>query len=85
MYPIPPSVQDYPGGDLLAFKKRDNLKFSVNFRKTVVNGFSIIGQVARDHTHYDVYYTKFNTGYFSSEAFTLPNAWGWWLKLQYSL
>jgi hypothetical protein len=85
MYPIPPSVQDYPGGDPLAFKERDNIKFSINFRKTVVNGFSIVGQVARDHTHYDVYYTKFNTGYFSSEAFTLSNAWGLWLKLPYSL
>lgn len=85
MYPIPPSVQDFPGGDTLAFKEKDNWKFSVNFKKTVVPGFSIIGQVARDHTHYDVYYTKFNTGYFSSEAFSLTNAWGWWLKLEYTL
>ena len=85
MYPIPPSVQDYPGADPLAFKERDNWKYSVNFKKTIVNGFSIIGQVARDHTHYDVYYTKYNTGYFSTEAFSLPNEWGWWLKLQYTL
>jgi len=85
MYPVPPSVQDYPGSDPLAFKEKDNWKYSVNFKKTVVNGFSIIGQVARDHTHYDVYYTKFNTGYFSSEAFSLTKDWGWWLKLQYSL
>jgi hypothetical protein len=85
MYPIPPSVQDYPGSDPLAYKKKDNWKYSVNFKKTVVNGFSIIGQVACDHTHYDAYYTKFNTGYFSNEAFTLTNDWGWWVKLQYSL
>jgi hypothetical protein len=85
MYPIPPSVQDYPGGDPLAFKEKDNWKYSINLKKTVVNGFSIIGQVARDHTHYDAYYTKYNTGYFSSEAFTLPDDWGWWVKLQYTL
>jgi hypothetical protein len=85
MYPIPPSVQDYPGGDPLAFKEKDNWKYSINFKKTVINGFSIIGQVARDHTHYDVYYSKYNTGYFSTEAFTLSDEWGWWLKLQYML
>jgi hypothetical protein len=85
MYPIPASVQDYPGGDPLAFKEKDNRKFSINIKKTVISGFSIIGQVARDHTHYDAYYTKYNTGYFSSEAFSLPGDWGWWLKLQYTL
>jgi hypothetical protein len=85
MYPIPPSVPDYPGGDPLAYKKKDNWKYSINFKKTVLKGFSIVGQVARDHTHYDAYYTKYNTGYFSTEAFTLPSDWGWWVKLQYAL
>jgi hypothetical protein len=85
MYPIPPSVPDYPGGDPLAYKEKDNWKYSINFKKTFIKGFSIIGQIARDHTHYDVYYTKYNTGYFSTEAFSLKGEWGWWLKLQYSL
>jgi hypothetical protein len=85
MYPIPPTASNYPGGDPLAYKKKDNWKFSVNFRKTILKGFSVIGQVARDHTHYDVYYTKFNTGYFSTEAFSLTSDWGWWFKLQYNL
>jgi hypothetical protein len=85
MYPVPPIPQSYPGGDALAFKKTDNWKFSVYFKKTLTKGFSIIGQVARDHTHYDAYYTKYNTGYFSTEAFTLTDDWGWWLKLQYAL
>ncbi|MBN2189113.1 MAG: hypothetical protein JW699_06640 [Chitinispirillaceae bacterium] len=85
MYPIPPSVPDFPGGDPLAYEEKDNWKFSVNFKKTVIKGFSIAGQVARDHSHYDAYYTKYNTGYFSTEAFTLPGDWGWWLKLQYAL
>jgi hypothetical protein len=85
MYPLPSPEQDYPGGDPDAYKKLDNWKYSINIKKTVVNGFSIIGQVARDHTHYDVSCAKFNMGGFSTEAFSLPKEWGWWLKLQYSL
>ncbi|MGA2508354.1 MAG: hypothetical protein ABSF80_12865 [Chitinispirillaceae bacterium] len=83
-YPIPPPVQD--ASDPLLYTEHDNWKYSFNFKKTIVKGFSIIGQVARDHTHYDVSYAKYlyNTG-LCTEAFSQKNEWGWWCKLLYYL
>ncbi len=74
----------------------DNWKYSLNFKKTVVQGFSVIGQLARDHTRHDYFYK----GYLDmSEALVKTDniekfgdlfnpaekwgAFGWWLKLQY--
>lgn len=73
----------------------DNWKYSINFKKTVVNGFSLIGQFSRDHSRHDYFYK----GYLDlSEAMVETDnisefgdlfntrkwgSFGWWLKLQY--
>jgi hypothetical protein len=61
--------------------KKDNWKWSVYFKKTLFQHFSIIGQLARDHSHHDSYYEILKD---DNEVFTRPNEWGWWLKLQYN-
>jgi hypothetical protein len=56
-------------------------KFSFNLKKTVWDHVSIIGQIARDHTRHDVYYTALTD---VNEIFQKQDEWGWWLKLQYN-
>jgi hypothetical protein len=61
--------------------KKDNWKWSIYAKKTLMNHFSIIGQAARDHSHHDIYDQKFKD---DNEVFTRNDEWGWWLKLQYN-
>jgi hypothetical protein len=74
----------------------DNWKYSINFKRTVVEGFSIIGQLSRDHSRHDYFYKGFldlsetmvetdNIRTFG-DVFNV-NKWGsfgWWLKMQYN-
>jgi hypothetical protein len=60
--------------------QNDNWKWSVYLEKTVFGHFTLAGQVARDHSHHQSYWQKFND---DNEVFTRTNEWGWWLKLQY--
>jgi hypothetical protein len=61
--------------------KNGYVKWSVYAKKQVVSGFSIIGQIADDHTFHESYYTQY-TSYI--ETFIKHGDWGWNLKLQYS-
>ncbi len=54
-------------------------KYSFNFRKTLLDHVSLIGQIARDHTRVDAFYLP---NYDPDEIFQLKDEWGWWLKLQ---
>jgi hypothetical protein len=60
----------------------NNWKWSFNARKTIWGSFSIIAQVARDHTRHDAYYAQYAD---PEEVFLQNDEWGWWVKLQYSL
>jgi hypothetical protein len=81
--PIIPNVTLPNGNSQKAlYTKDNNWKYSFNFRKTIWGHFSMIGQIARDHTRHDVYYNGFAD---PEEAFLHKDEWGWWLKLQYSL
>jgi hypothetical protein len=64
------------------YTKGNDWKFSFNFQKTIWGRFSAIGQIARDHTRHDAYYSAFAD---PEEVFLQNNQWGWWLKLQYKL
>ncbi|MBN1576978.1 MAG: hypothetical protein JW913_10525 [Chitinispirillaceae bacterium] len=90
--PIPKPAQSYPAS---AYKK-DNWKFSIYAKRQLFGGFSIIGQLARDHTHAYIYAEAQRD---EEEVFTLtdriekprhlaePLKWGefgWWLKLRYN-
>ncbi len=90
--PIPKPAQSYPASAY----KRDDWKFSVYAKKRIRGGFSVIGQLARDHTHAYIYAEAQRD---EEEIFTLtdriesprdilkPLKWGefgWWLKLQYN-
>ena len=90
--PIPKPAQSYPAS---AYKK-DNWKFSIYAKRQVFGGFSVIGQLARDHTHAYIYAEAQRD---EEEIFTLPDRiesikdfftpikwgeFGWWLKLQYN-
>jgi hypothetical protein len=50
-------------------------------RKTLWDHFSIIGQIARDHTRHDAF-NVYNSD--EDEIFKTQDEWGWWLKLQYN-
>jgi uncharacterized protein involved in tolerance to divalent cations len=76
MLPQPTQIKNYSKQDYID----DNWKFSINAKKNISSCFSVIGQIARDHTHHDIYYVTYND---LSEAFTQKDQWGWWLKLQY--
>lgn len=59
---------------------KDDVKWSVYARKTVISGFQVVGQVARDHVRHN----------FDSpiqldreEALTKPGHWWWALKLAF--
>lgn len=56
-------------------------KWSLNAKKTVVSGFSLIGQVARDHMRYDIYYEKNRD---EEDAFTRSREWYWMLRVNYA-
>jgi hypothetical protein len=66
------------------YQVSDNWKYSFNVKKTITKGFSVIGQIARDHTHHDIYYPTYEAKDLYEEIFTQKDNWGWWLKLQYS-
>jgi hypothetical protein len=78
--PIIPSTPSSPAGAL--YTKDNQWKYSFNVRKTIWGHFSAIGQIARDHTRHDAFYSSFAD---PEEAFLQKDEWGWWLKLQYSL
>jgi hypothetical protein len=80
--PIIPNVSTSNGSSRSLYTKDNAWKYSFNFRKTIWGHFSAIGQIARDHTRHDVYYSEFAD---PEEAFLQKDEWGWWLKLQYSL
>jgi hypothetical protein len=79
--PIIPNEKTSPQTSVL-YTNQDNWKWSINVRKTILGNLSIIGQIARDHTRHDVFYSTFAD---PEEVFIQPNGWGWWLKFQYSL
>ena len=95
-WPYAPSLYDYSNlnwaipkplvpkenGVAMLYTRSNKWKYSVNARKTVWGRLSIIGQIARDHTRHDAYYSAFAD---PEEAFLQKGEWGWWLKLQYSL
>lgn len=90
--PLPKPPQSYPKDAYV----KDNWKFSIFLKRQIMHGFSVIGQVARDHTHSYIYHEAQRD---EEEVFTLPDniesfgdvftpiTWGefgWWLKLQYN-
>jgi hypothetical protein len=75
--PTPKPAQSYKASDY----RSDSWKWSVYAKKTIVKGFSVIAQFARDHTHHDIFNESQRD---EEEVFTRNSEWGWWLKLQYS-
>ena len=82
VYTVPKPIIPKVSGKEALYTKSDDWKFSFNVRKTIFGHFSIIGQIARDHTRHDAYYSSFAD---PEEVFLDNNDWGWWLKLQYGL
>jgi hypothetical protein len=80
--PKPLIPQDVKTGQRLLYTKDNAWKYSFNFRKTMWGHLSMIGQIARDHTRHDAYYSSFAS---PEEVFVQKDQWGWWLKLQYNL
>jgi len=66
----------------ILYTNQDNWKWSINFRKTIMGNLSIIGQLSKDHTRHDAFYSAFAD---PEEVFIQPGQWGWWVKLQYNL
>lgn len=77
-----PIIPKAPDGQNILYTKGNNLKWSINARKTLWGGFSIVGQIADDHTRHDTYYGPYSD---PEEVFIDHGSWGWWLKLQYCL
>lgn len=73
----PPATRPYPGD----VYKKDDWKWSVNVKKTLLQHVSIIAQASRDHTRTISYYEKYKD---ENEMFTKTNEWGWWMKVQYN-
>jgi hypothetical protein len=83
LYTLPqPIIPTTPLGQAILYTKNNYVKWSVNARKTLWGNFSIIGQIADDHTRHDAFYSP-NAD--PEEVFIDHGSWGWWLKLQYSL
>ena len=80
--PVPIIPQSASTGKAILNTNDNAWKYSFNVQKTIMGHFSIIGQIARDHTRHDVYYNGF---FDPEEAFLQKDEWGWWLKLQYNL
>jgi hypothetical protein len=76
-YPVPVSTSGIDNPDDL---KNGTWKWSVYAKKEVIKGFTLIGQVARDHTFHEYYYGNYRS---EGEVFIKNPDWGWWLKLQY--
>lgn len=81
-YTLPQPIIPIVNGTSALYTSGDNWKWSFNARKTIMGNLSIIGQIAKDHTRHDVYFSAFSD---PEEVFVQPGDWGWWLKLQYSL
>ena len=77
-YPVPLGTT---GGLTPDDLKNGYLKWSVYAKKEVIKGFSVIGQLANDHTFHESYYPVY-TSY--AEAFIKHGDWGWWLKCQFA-
>jgi hypothetical protein len=82
--PIVPNVPAAANGTTqrALYTKSNAWKFSFNLQKTIWGRFSVIGQIARDHTRHDAYYSAFAD---PEEVFLQNDQWGWWIKLQYKL
>lgn len=77
-YPVPKMVTTgVTSSDLI----NGYVKWSVYAKKQVVQGFSIIGQIADDHAFHESYYPQYTS---VVETFIKHGDWGWNLKLQYS-
>jgi hypothetical protein len=74
--PMPPKVS-YTMEDF----KFDRWKWSLNFKKTVTRGFSIIGQCARDHMHHENYMEGDRD---EGEALIRSYDWYWMARVQYN-
>lgn len=75
--PTPKPAQSYTPFEYT----HDSWKWSVNTKKTLTKGFSIIAQFSRDHTRHDTYWEGQRD---EEEVFTKTSNWGWWTKLQYN-
>jgi hypothetical protein len=71
-------VPDYTHSD---YAGRDDFKWSVYAKKTIVEGFWVMGQIARDHLRLQSVYLQQND---YEEALTIPKHWYWVLKFGYS-
>ena len=58
--------------------KKDNWKWSIYARKTVLDGFTITAQAARDHIRTESVHPKLAD---NEETLVRWNNWHWWLKL----
>ncbi|MBN2036022.1 MAG: hypothetical protein JW768_04705 [Chitinispirillaceae bacterium] len=79
MYPLPPQDQDtskYTSDDY----SYDSWKWSLNIRKTLARGFSLVGQVARDHARHEFWQESQRD---DEEIFTRSREWYWMMRLQY--
>lgn len=63
------------------YAEEDNLKWSVYAKKTITDGFSLIGQVAKDHWRHRIE-RKENRDI--EEALVKKNSWYWMFKILYS-
>jgi hypothetical protein len=78
--PLPDNAQNPSGWDPTLYTF-DDWKWSVYVKRTVIPGFSITVQFARDHMHY-----TYSDGYpFWLEAVSRPGQWWWRANLCYSL
>ncbi|MBN1130577.1 MAG: hypothetical protein JXA71_16435, partial [Chitinispirillaceae bacterium] len=59
----------------------DTWKWSLQAKKSLINGFSLVGQVARDHTHHDIFFISERD---EEEALTRVNSWYWMVRMLYS-
>jgi len=77
--PQPAKAQNVPD----AFYLHDNWKFSINAKRTFFNSFSIIAQIARDHSRHDIFAPSKQAQNTGEETLSKPSSFGWWLKLQF--
>jgi hypothetical protein len=61
--------------------KYDNWKWSLNLKKTIVNGFSVVGQISQDHMRHDLF---FESDRDEEEVLTRSNAWNWMARVEYA-
>lgn len=63
---------------------KNDWKWSVYAKKSIGDNFSLVGQIANDHTHEEIYVNMNNIYYDVNEVFMKNSNWGWNLKLQYN-